>query len=177
MILFLILHSGFGISGTGTVSVCFKNSVFVLLTDNICLASKDGVLKFIRNYRELIIRCPVHSDGVVGCRAKLLSDTWRTRCCNNNDDEKKINNEDIVLIRHVLSLQGEKQHKIKYAFFCEKKEGIWTKQMILGLFWPDCDKLKLLAILNMKQKCDFISIEGMKLIIPPLTLGFTQKNL
>lgn len=49
------------------------------LTDDVGLPSEDGVLKLVRHHTELVVRCPVNSDGVVGGCAQLLSDTRRVR--------------------------------------------------------------------------------------------------
>lgn len=43
-----------------------------LLTGDVGLSGEDCVLEFVRHHCEFIVRCPVDSDGVVGCRAQLL---------------------------------------------------------------------------------------------------------
>lgn len=61
-----------------------------LLTDNVSLAGGDGVLEFIRNHAEFILRCPVDRDGVVRRRAKLLADGGSVRSCDKTTDFRKI---------------------------------------------------------------------------------------
>lgn len=51
------------------------------LTDEVGLASVDGVLQLIGGDAELILRRPVDSDGVVGGGAQLLSYRRRVGCC------------------------------------------------------------------------------------------------
>lgn len=43
------------------------------LTDEVCLPRVDGVLQLIGGDAELVLRCPVNSDGVVGGSAQLIS--------------------------------------------------------------------------------------------------------
>lgn len=53
------------------LSMCFR------LTDEICLASVDGVLQLIGGDAELVFWCPVNGDGVMGGGAQLIPDGWR----------------------------------------------------------------------------------------------------
>lgn len=46
------------------------------LTDEVCLASVDGVLQLVGGDAELVLRRPVNSDGVMGGGAQLFSDGW-----------------------------------------------------------------------------------------------------
>lgn len=52
-----------------------------ILTNDIGLSSEYGVLEFIGDHTELIIRSPVDSDGVIGSRAELFSNCGRVGSC------------------------------------------------------------------------------------------------
>lgn len=119
-----------------------------LLTDNICLASKNGVLKLIRNYRKLIIRCPVHCYGVIGCRAELLSDTWRTGCWNNNDGGKK--QQQRFCLNLIFTRRKATQDEIRHFSLEKKKKNLFILYDTGVIFWLDRNKLKMIGLLSVK---------------------------